>query len=456
VNAALRNWDAALAAFESASETTRPEAERALATAEREHGVELAEYDRAKDLEAAIRGLPVSPAEPEARSQFGAGRRARGRSDGFTGQALDVNERAATVPDASREKMAVALENDSDPSGRLARYVIAVGDPEYASCFRKWLRDPLSGHMEWTPQERTAYAHAQAEARAMNLGTTTAGGFLVSYELDPQVLISGVGSINPMRDIARVELTTHNVLKVVTSAGVTASWDAEASEVSDDSPVLAQPSIECHAGRAFAPVSFELFEDSPDLAEQLQGLFVDAKDQLEAAAFTTGSGTGQAKGVITAVAAVAGSVVTSAGSAIALADVVANQNALPPRWRPRAQFMANLSIINAARQLPAGSGLTSSLVDDSGTPPKMLGWNVNENSLMDGTIAAGTTDDFVLLSGDFGQYVIADRVGTTIEFVPHLFGANGRPTGQRGFLLWFRTGGDVVIPDAFRLTNYSA
>ena len=32
-------------------------------------------------------------------------------------------------------------------------------------------------------------------------------------------------------------------------------------------------------------------------------------------------------------------------------------------------------------------------------------------------------------------------------------GANRRPTGQRGALLWFRTGSNVVVPQAFRLLN---
>lgn len=40
-----------------------------------------------------------------------------------------------------------------------------------------------------------------------------------------------------------------------------------------------------------------------------------------------------------------------------------------------------------------------------------------------------------------------------IELVPHLFGSSRRPTGQRGALLWFRTGSDVVIPNAFRLLS---
>lgn len=68
----------------------------------------------------------------------------------------------------------------------------------------------------------------------------------------------------------------------------------------------------------------------------------------------------------------------------------------------------------------------------------------------------GGPADYVVLSGDFRQYVIVDRIGTVIEYVPHLFGAAAaRPTNQRGFLMHFPTGGDAIITDAFRLKNYS-
>jgi HK97 family phage major capsid protein len=77
-----------------------------------------------------------------------------------------------------------------------------------------------------------------------------------------------------------------------------------------------------------------------------------------------------------------------------------------------------------------------------------------ENSNMDGRLdAAATANNYLLLYGDFGQNVIVDRIGSTLELVPHLFGSNRRPTGQRGALLWFRTGSNVVVPQAFRLLN---
>jgi hypothetical protein len=44
----------------------------------------------------------------------------------------------------------------------------------------------------------------------------------------------------------------------------------------------------------------------------------------------------------------------------------------------------------------------------------------------------------------------------TITPVPVVLGPNRRPTSEVGWLMRWRHGGDVVIPDAFRLLNLSA
>lgn len=154
-----------------------------------------------------------------------------------------------------------------------------------------------------------------------------------------------------MRELATVLPTAQNETRVVTWLGVSASWDAEATEVSDDSPTLIQPSLTAFKGQAFVPVSVELFEDS-DLQRQIGELFADSKAQLEADAFTLGNGSTAPQGVITGVSAAGGSVVTSALTLLSLVDIVANQNALPPRWRANARFMANLTMINPPGRSP--------------------------------------------------------------------------------------------------------
>jgi predicted phage gp36 major capsid-like protein len=55
---------------------------------------------------------------------------------------------------------------------------------------------------------------------------------------------------------------------------------------------------------------------------------------------------------------------------------------------------------------------------ESGT----LGRPVYEASDMDGTYQSG--NNYVLVFGDFDNFVLADRIGTVVEFVPTLFGAN--------------------------------
>lgn len=368
-------------------------------------------------------------------------------------RALSALESApGDMPDGARQYATKLIEADTDNESRMARYVIEASSPAYLRAFSAWFRNPERGHLEWDDAQREAYGRVQRMSRTMSIGTTTAGGFLVPVQLDPQILISGTGSVNPMRDVCRVETTAANVTEFVTSAGVTASWDAENAAVSDDSPTLAQPSITAYKGQAFIPVSFELFEDS-NIGSQVGALLADSKAQLESAAFTTGSGSGAPKGVITSLVAGSASVMTSAGSAIAIADMTSVQNALPPRWRPNAIWMLNLAIMNQARTLPMYTNGPALLAGDSTT---ILGWTVRENSAVDGTIAAGTTHDYVVLAGDFKQYIIVDRIGSTIEFVPNLFDTStGRPTGTRGFLMHWRTGGDVVIQDAFRLLDYN-
>ena len=385
-------------------------------------------------------------------------------------QALAANERADFLPEKSREHMEATIRADDDPENRLARFVVETSDRDYFRAFAAWMRDPVSGGHEWTEPERAAVRRVKLLERAMALGAGGTGGFLVPYELDPSVVIAGVEAMcedafdlhgvsattnfhSPLREIARVDTTAQNEKRYVTSLGVTSTWTDEAAQQTDDSPALLQPTIAVKKGAAFVPVSLELFEDS-GIAQEIAKLFADAKAVQEALGFTI-TQTGGPAGIITAlVAAGGGTIIATGTNVLAQGDLYANQAALPARWRPNAKWMMNLSILNGYRQLPQATGLNYSIVDDSGPLPRALGWPIYENSSMDGTLT-GAAADYLVLSGDFQQFAIVDRVGTTIEVIPHLFGANQRPTGQRGFYMHFRTGSNVLVADAFRLSNFS-
>ena len=64
----------------------------------------------------------------------------------------------------------------------------------------------------------------------------------------------------------------------------------------------------------------------------------------------------------------------------------------------------------------------------------------------------GSGDNYILIVGDFSNYVIADRIGMSVELVPHLFATgNNRPSGQRGFFAFYRTGADSLLDGSLAL-----
>ena len=79
----------------------------------------------------------------------------------------------------------------------------------------------------------------------------------------------------------------------------------------------------------------------------------------------------------------------------------------------------------------------------------LLGRPVAEWSTM---ATAVTTGSKWAVYGDFKQgYAIGDRLGMSLEIVPHLFGATNRyPTGQRGAYAIWRNDGRVVVANALR------
>lgn len=380
----------------------------------------------------------------------------RAQPAGERGRALDVLARQEHTAEHLTRAMLndVARSVEADKTDTFARWVVTAGDPDYLRAFHKIMRNPTMGQFEWDDAERAAFSRVQQLQRAMNL-TDAAGGYMVPFSLDPAIILTNAGTSNrALRQAFTVKTTATEAWHGVTSAGVTAEWKAEAAEVSDASPALGELSIPVHKGDAWVPFSFEVGMDASNFASEMAKLLADAKERLEAAAFIAGTGTGQPTGLITAAVAAGKTVATAAADTLAVADLYAVKAALPARWRDRAAWLASENIYDRIRQFATGTGPQSAFWADFGDdrPSRLLGKPVYETSEMDGTIDAAATN-YIAAYGDLKQYYVVDRVGTTIELVPHLFGANRRPTGERGFLMWFRTGGNLAVPDAVRVIN---
>ncbi len=306
---------AAYATLETISDTAErsgqarltPEQERAFASAQAE--VESIDV-HLDEITERIAELEVHAARAALAEKGAASRRPIGRDSGTSvvrGAALDLLERSTGrgVSDATIAACVRAVE--ADPTDKVAEVARATGDPDYLSAFSKVIRDPEHGTLTWTENERAAFARVTDLTRAMSVGTNNAGGYAVPFTLDPAFTVTGAGAINPMRALASIRQTASSNWHGVTAGQISAAWTGESTVVADSSPTLAQPTLTLATGRAFIPASFEAFDDIPDLAAEIAMLLADGKNNLEATAFATGSGSAQPKGIVTAVNAVTAS-----------------------------------------------------------------------------------------------------------------------------------------------------
>lgn len=368
-------------------------------------------------------------------------------------RAFSAIERVAGMRDGDRERATRRLEAGLERGDAgLAAAVVATTDPNYVSAFARYMRDERD---LWSAEELAAVRRVRDLQRAMSLGVDTAGGFLVPESLDPALILDDAGEVNPVRQHARSATISTRSHKFITSTAVSASYDGEAAEVSDDSPTLGEVEVTAHKAQAFVPYSIELGLTS-NLTGQLATLFVDAKELLEADRFVLGSGTDQPFGYITRLAGSASEVASNTTDVFGLDDVYDLEEELPPRYRrvpSRVRWAANKRTYQAVREA-GGQNLDDfwvAMTDEQ--PARLLGYSLFEASPMDGTIEA-TQENRVLVLANWREFFgIVDRIGLQVEAVPHLFGTNSRPTGQRGAYAYWMSGSDRIILDAARLLN---
>jgi HK97 family phage major capsid protein len=143
--------------------------------------------------------------------------------------------------------------------------------------------------------------------------------------------------------------------KGVSSAGVVATYQAEAAAVTDASPTLAQPVIDCAMWRCFVPFSIELGQDWGTLQQELTRLIADARDVLDATQFLTGSGTDAPAGVLTGLST-SQRVQCAATSFPAVADHYSLKAAVPARFLPNLTWLAHQGQWDRTYRLtPSGS-----------------------------------------------------------------------------------------------------
>lgn len=343
-----------------------------------------------------------------------------------------------------------------------ARYLLASESEEYRSAFMKLV---AGGTPILTAEEGRA-VQVVNEMRAAMSETSANGGYGVPVLIDPTIILTAQGTPNDFFDIARVENITTNAWNGVSSAGATSYWATEGVTVTGGEPTLAQPTVPTKKLTTYIKYSFEIGGDYPNFAGEMANVMGSAHQEALVSAFTIGLGnTAQPTGVLTKLkATTASQVLVSTDGSLYAADLYKLWAALPVRYRNTARWMASVSVLNAVRQFATGSNnsdanFTVSVGQE--TVDRLFGKPVHYNDYMDPAVGTGGATSAsalgLVIVGDFRNFLIANRVGATVETVQHVLDTTtGNPTGQRGTLMWARVGSDVINPAGFRLLTQAA
>ena len=326
--------------------------------------------------------------------------------------------------------------NDPDPSDDdPPEQRSTTSSPEYAAAFRVAMRE---GRSALSREERMVLK----EARALQVGTDSEGGYLVPNE-HLRVLIEAKEAANVMRTPGLCTIVTTSSgttdFPVVSSRGA-AAWDAEEAAFEEADDAFGQVTMSAYKMTRIIKVADELLADSQfPIEPYLSGSFGKSFGDLEETAFVAGDGSSKPTGIVN------GSTLgkTAAGVAAITADELFDlYHSLGQGYRRSGTFMSADLTIKSIRKLKDGNGQYLWQAGlQAGQPDTLLGRPI----LSAADMPAMTTGLKSMIFGDFSYYWIADRSsGTVLKRLEELYAANG----QVGFAAYQRVDGKLTLATA--------
>lgn len=302
--------------------------------------------------------------------------------------------------------------------------------------FAKWLKggDKALSAQDW------------ADVRAtMSTTTTTEGGYTVPVDVAGQIseVLKAYGGVRSVANV--IQSNMGNDINFPTSDGT-----SEVGELigQNTTATAADPSFGVVTLSTYkfsskiVAVPFELLQDSAaDVESFVARRLGDRLGRITNTYFTTGTGTSQPKGVVTAAAS--GKVgTTGQTTSVIVDDLIDLVHSVDPAYRAgNCKFMMNDASLKVIRKLKDTAGRPVFLPGYEGLGGAMgdslLGYDVVINQDV-ATMAANAKS---ILFGDFSRYTIRDVMGFTLfRFDDSAYAK----LGQVGFLAWMRTGGTLT------------
>lgn len=280
----------------------------------------------------------------------------------------------------------------------------------------------------------------------MSVGTSAQGGYTVPTEVATSVA-DALKAYGGMRDVADVFRTAQgNDINFPTSDGTTETGEliGENTTATGADPSFGVVTLKTYKfSSKIVAVPFELLQDtSIDIEEFIRTRLVTRLGRVTNTYFTTGTGSSQPNGIVTASSA--GKIgTTGQTTTVIFDDLIDLIHSVDPAYRAlgRCKFMMNdasLKVIHKLKDsqgrpifLPGYEGLAGPMSDT------LLGYPIQINQDV-ATMAANAKS---ILFGDFTFYKIRDALDI------QMFRFDDSPyikLGQIGFLAWMRSGGNFT------------
>lgn len=321
-------------------------------------------------------------------------------------EAIEAEERAAR--EAKRPKMEAGEARQG-------------GEMDYRTAFHAYLRaEGVRGDMEPEARAVLERGYSPVELRAQTT-TAAAGGYTVPQEL-ANILVKSMLAWGPMYDPGiTTEIVTSGGGKItmptVNDTTTAVVKHTEGTTLTDDGGsdvTFGEKQLDAYAfNTEWLRVSKELADDSIFAMETILGnLLGERLGRRANLELTTGDGTGDPNGIVTASAS---GKVAAATNAITADEIIDLLHSVDPAYRmgPRVRFMFNDSTLAAIRKLKDGDGnyLWQMGNVQAGVPGTLLGYNYSINQAM-ASLTSGVSSR-VMVFGDFSKYYVR-KVGSPL------------------------------------------
>lgn len=322
-------------------------------------------------------------------------------------------------------------------------------NPEYNEVFEKQIRHGVSS---LSVEERNVLLSGKTEFRAQSVGTNSAGGYTVpegfSGELERNMVDWG-----PMYDgnvVREMRTSSGNpipwpTVDDTTKKGRIKAENAAADDDGSDDVTFGEKLLNAYVyDTGIVRVPMELLQDSDfNIEALLTDLFGERMGRTANEALTTGTGTNQPNGVVTASGL--GKTAASA-TAITSDELIDLQHSVNAAYRrsPRCRWMFADTTLQAVRKLKDGQGNYLWTLGDvrTGEPDLFLGkpYSINDD------VPAIATGNKSVLFGDFSKYVVRKINGIGVLTLRERYAEHF----QIGMIGYSRFDGELVNTNAIK------